>query len=47
MTATAKSGPQDHQSGWPPPPPSVEGDTEEDGAFRAEAEKVLGLNGDR
>lgn len=41
MTATAKSGPQDHQPGWPPPPPSVEGDTEEDAAFRSEARAWL------
>jgi alkylation response protein AidB-like acyl-CoA dehydrogenase len=41
VTATADRGESDHRRAWPPPPPSVEGDTEEDAAFRAEARAWL------
>jgi alkylation response protein AidB-like acyl-CoA dehydrogenase len=41
VTATADRGQSDHRQAWPPPPPSVEGDTEEDAAFRAEARAWL------
>ncbi len=44
MTATAKRGPSDLRSAWPPPPPSVEGDSGEDAAFRAEARAWLEAN---
>lgn len=41
MTATADRDDRDRGTAWPPPPPSVEGDTEEDAAFRAEARAWL------
>jgi alkylation response protein AidB-like acyl-CoA dehydrogenase len=44
VTATADRGQSDQRRAWPPPPASVEGDTDEDAAFRAEARAWLQAN---